>query len=579
MESKVRFEVSDISQVDNSSNDDFFIAKMRFLSCGENSHHLNISEEVLRRDAKTALGKWVVADYQEYLGDVGSHSDTEKIVGVIPRDSEITFEESDNGLFACAEVILSKIYASDVYDIFTKDNKRSVSVEMRTISNQNDEKLIEKLEIFGITILGKAIQPSCTLSDIVVTKFSEEKANEYYHNQKEVNSLKHFAEERRKLMAEKTYKVNKTELKDTAWGNIDKTSLRNVVMSAKNKDKIAHDVYALVEDNWESSPSEHLKYPLMELVGDTFYYNRGALSSALGYAKKENESEVVAKVEKLYKKFKLEEGDKAKMENKEFAIQGREAWGDVISQVEKHEGGHVYVDSVEKDKIIYTTKDGVRYDVKADVEVGKDDKTVDAKIDWATKKKSEDQADIHKFEDESNEEDEDDVHDDIKRDKDEKKMSYNAYVDVGAMNEMLENETEEYKKLLKDNVNLDDMNVIMADYLVKAKRVDELECKLAEIDKEKEDKEKMSIVDKTFEDLKCAIPEKDVADFKEKANGVKFSEIDSWVNEVKLFAYENGTPKKEESEVNVFSFAGNDDVFSKYENSSNKDVFSKYLNK
>lgn len=42
----------------------------------------------------------------------------------------------------------------------------------------------------------------------------------------------------------------------------------------------------LVEDGWEDAPSEHLKYPVMELKGDTFVYNRDGLSSALGYAKK-----------------------------------------------------------------------------------------------------------------------------------------------------------------------------------------------------------------------------------------------------------------------------------------------------
>jgi hypothetical protein len=70
-----------------------------------------------------------------------------------------------------------------------------------------------------------------------------------------------------------------------------------------------HDVYALVEDGWEESPSEHLKYPIMELSGDTFYYNRYGLASALAYAKQENETEVVSKVMKLYKKFKLDDGE------------------------------------------------------------------------------------------------------------------------------------------------------------------------------------------------------------------------------------------------------------------------------
>jgi hypothetical protein len=43
----------------------------------------------------------------------------------------------------------------------------------------------------------------------------------------------------------------------------------------------------------------------MQLVGDTFVYNKGGLSAALGRAKAQNESEVVSKVEGLYKKLGL----------------------------------------------------------------------------------------------------------------------------------------------------------------------------------------------------------------------------------------------------------------------------------
>ena len=80
-------------------------------------------------------------------------------------------------------------------------------------------------------------------------------------------------------------------------------------MKAINKATLVKSVYALVEDGWQDAPSEHLKYPIMQLVGDTFYYNRGALASALAYAKQENESAVISKVEKLYKKFKLNEDE------------------------------------------------------------------------------------------------------------------------------------------------------------------------------------------------------------------------------------------------------------------------------
>ncbi|MEG1044092.1 MAG: hypothetical protein RSF81_04860 [Oscillospiraceae bacterium] len=583
MENKVKFAVNDIVAIDDKSSKDFFIAKMKFLSCGDNSQGLIISEEILRRDASTALGKWVVADFQPWVNDVTTHTSNEKIVGVIPRDSVITFEDSDNGVFACAEVILSKVYASEVYNIFTKDNKRSVSVEMRTISDEKDENIIERFEIFGITILGKATKPSCELSDITITKFSADEANEYYHSQKDnLTNLKQFAEKRKNELTEnKAYKVDKSKgaMVDTSWSDVDKNSMREKIMEAKNKSTLVKDVYLLVENDWENAPSEHLKYPIMQLQGDTFVYNRNAISSAKAYAEKENEQSVIDKLNTIYNKLELnkkEEG--AKMAKEKFAIQGREAWGDIIAQVKKHEGEKIYVDSVEKDHIIYT-KDKVRYIVEADVEVGKDDKNVAATIKWETVKKDSQQK---KFDD-------DEADNDCENDKDEgaidteHKLSYNAYVDVGAMNEMLEKETQEYKDLITNKFNLNDMNVIMSDYLAKTKRVSELECEMAEIDKAKEDVKKKEIVDETFANLKSEITKDKVKEFTDKAKEFSLADINKWVDEVKLFAYDNGTPKSSKTEnTQLFSFAGNNEsVFIKHstDTNTNTSVFAKHLNK
>lgn len=92
-----------------------------------------------------------------------------------------------------------------------------------------------------------------------------------------------------------------------AWGDVDKTELRHKVLTAKNYKTLVHDVYAQVEEGWEDAPSEKLKYPIMLIEGDTAVYARYGLSSALGYAKAENNTSVVSKVEKLYKTINIEE--------------------------------------------------------------------------------------------------------------------------------------------------------------------------------------------------------------------------------------------------------------------------------
>jgi len=92
---------------------------------------------------------------------------------------------------------------------------------------------------------------------------------------------------------------SKEAMSDKPWGEVDKTNLRNKVLDASNYKELVHKVYALVEEGWEEAPSEKLKYPIMEIKGGKAVYNKDGLASALGYAKKEDEKEVISKVEKI----------------------------------------------------------------------------------------------------------------------------------------------------------------------------------------------------------------------------------------------------------------------------------------
>lgn len=113
-----------------------------------------------------------------------------------------------------------------------------------------------------------------------------------------------------------TIKVDKSKdsVSDKEWGEVDKTELRKKVLNAKNYKSLVYDVYAEVEENWEDSPSSKLKYPIMLIEDNVAVYARYGLSSALGYAKAENNTSVIDKVEKLYETLKINEKEE-KMEN------------------------------------------------------------------------------------------------------------------------------------------------------------------------------------------------------------------------------------------------------------------------
>lgn len=349
LEKLINFAVDTIQQIqfDDYDEKEFAIAKVGFLSTRPNSHGLEISEEVLRECASTVLGKWMVAKMNWLGTDATTHVPSEHIMGSFPKDQDVEFVEDDDGyLRAYATAIISKRYAKDYCKMFDDDNERAVSVEMAVVT-ENGEDINDKVlsfNIVGVTTLGKNVAPSCPESDVTMIRFSQEDADAYFNKMNEHNltPLKKFAKERIESMA-KTYKIDKSKeaMSDKAWGDVDKTVMRDKIMEASNKATLVKAVYMLVEDGWEEAPSEHLKYPVMELKGDTFVYNRDGLASALGYAKKEDETTVVNKIEKIYKKLDLDDNEGGKEEKmaeiKFSAVNIGDLWGRVYAVIREHD--------------------------------------------------------------------------------------------------------------------------------------------------------------------------------------------------------------------------------------------------
>lgn len=598
MKKLLSFSLDDIQLYEDDDNQDFAIAKLAFLSDGNNSHKNPISLEVLKRDASTALGKFVIGEYNMLKTDTTTHTNNEQIYGYVPPNGKISFETKDNKTFAICDAVISKLYALPIVDMFKKDNQRWVSCEF-TAELEKDEDLICDGEdnpilgfnIRGITILGKQIKPSCAGAEMKMMKFSEKDAEGYYNTKHNTSTvLKEFAERRRERMAGKTIKVNKTELKETPWRDVDKTALKDKVMAASNRDTLVKDVYALVEDGWEDAPSEHLKYPIMEISGDTAYYNRYGLAAALAYAKKENVQSVVDKVEKLYKKFKIdEEGDEKKMsESKKFAsneLEGRPLYAEVIKRIHDKLGDHLYVEGIYSDKIVVRNeKTKELMDIPADIKLGKDDEDMKIEIDYDGMKKSKVQKDFsekkkmedddahstdekdkeevdkdkkddgeeHDEEDEDARADDDEEEDKEKMSKSSKKMSLDSYAESAALLEMLENETEEYRDLANDVLKEmadEDKTIIM-------KRVIGMAKELTDLRKFKCDKEmeaKQFEVNKTLMEVKEDLSEKEFEDLKEEGMACKFEDMSAFQNKVKAFAFDKKKGVKVESTNKQFA--------------------------
>lgn len=315
MQREYNFAVEEIKRIEFSDYDEqeFSIARLGFISTRPNSHGIGIDEDCLRSSAPSALGMWIVA--KMFMGDATIHESDEHIVGMIPKDQDIEFFEDDDGyLRAYCDAIISKRYAADFCEIFENDNERAVSIEATFTMKPDDENEAESFDIKGVTVLGKRIKPSCPESDITFVRFSESDAEDYYHARhgNAVSNLTKFVEMRKHSMAEKKYVSHPINTsKDAVYtGEWDGNKAKQDLIKEKNYKSLAPKVCLNLEEGWEGREVTKLGYPVMGLFGSEWRYSTRALTSALAYAKQNDEQEVLNKLKEIYDKLDLNEEGK-----------------------------------------------------------------------------------------------------------------------------------------------------------------------------------------------------------------------------------------------------------------------------
>lgn len=545
----IQFSIDDIQSVATEESVEFAIAKIAVLSTKPNSHKINITKEILKRDGKSILGKWVVADFNGT--DATTHTSQEKIVGIIPNDQELEFVENEDGSVTMfAEAVISKIYATEVYNLFKSHNFRNVSVEMGTA---DDEELddgsidISGLCIYGVTILGLSVGGSCPDANMSIVRFSCNDADEYYHN-----IMKKFDESQ-------SHPIDKSK-EAVDMGSWDGDKAKDDLLKEKNFKTLAKSVCLLLEDGWEDKEKGALKYPVMNLKNGKWVYNAQGLSSARAYGEQHDPS-VADKAISIQKKlglYKDNDSDKEeKMEkdmNKDFS-NSEDKEKDVIMSDNKDEKDMACGDDKEKEMACGNKEMAS----ESEDEKLKEEKKEEDSIKDEEKKMS-DESEDEKLKEEK--EEEDDIEDE------EKKFSLNAYVDEGAMLSMLEKETEENKALVEQVVKEFSANDIVSKILELAKENAELKAEKKLADVEKAEKKFSAIMASVKEDL----DEKTFAELSEEGKNLSFEELGGFENKVKAFAYEATKKNKEinnEEDVMKFASSNNENI------ENDNDVFNR----
>ena len=522
------FAITD-AEILNENKDSRFLT-MECLVCrsGENSHRIPITRDAIKDAAPTLQGVPLLAEFTYDDNDFYGHGvyEEENMVGFFVEE-EPQLVEQDGELYIKGKAKLWKRYFPQAVDILKRKNGEApMSMEMECLdweeATPTKDGIVNKFQFLGVTLL--SVKPSIQGSKARVLSFSEMK-DEY--NKENQSELEKFSEERRKFMAQK-YKINKTELKTTPWGDVDKTAMRNKIMKAINKATLVKSVYALVEDGWQDAPSEHLKYPIMELVGDTFYYNRYALSSALAYAKQENETSVINKVEKLYKKFNLDDeggDDKNMAEDKKKKMS---------EETLENQETEVMEEQVESEDVEDMSEEEMQ-----DEETFADD---DEEVDKADEDDEPDDDDPEGS-DENAEEFEESECSDNEEEMCDGKMSLDVNAYAGAMLEMLKAETDEQRDEARKLGLSDDekLNIVMEECY-------SIACELAELRQFRIDtlKEKTAFeTTQILAEVKQDLPQDKYAELEAEAGKCQFEEVEDFRVKARAFAYEFGVKKKD----------------------------------
>lgn len=545
MQKDVKFQLEDAVEYpewcDNYPEHKFTVFKCCFLSTKPNAHKLDISNDVLRRDAQSILGNMLVAKIQN--GDATTHLPSEIQYGYFPREQEIEFVEEDGITKAYAYAVVSKHYSKELNNIFEFDNLRNSSVEMTvTTDKDEDEGKVVALDIFGLTVLGKAVNGSCPDADIKMVRFSTEDADAYFAKSDSLSNLKQFVEERKQSMAEKkTYKIDKSkEAMSTAdWGNYDKAAMRDKIMDAKNRDTLVKSVYLLVEDGWKDAPSEHLKYPVMQLDGDTFVYNRNALSAALAYAKQNDETEVVNKIKAIYKKLDLDDDSERKEDKKmaeiEFsAVNIGDLWGMLWAAIEERQNWEYGIQGIyeEDNKKFAIVTDRAKTMYRLDFSLTEDgltlaDEVVEVKQEFTET-------------------------DNIKRFAEPENVAEYRLADCG--------ECDEHKE--EQEMSADEMKAKMAqlekDIESRDNIIMEKDAELEELRKfkaEVEEQRKAATVESIMAECKEYMSDEQYKEMREEGMACKMAEIDGWTNKVKAVSFSAVKKTTKKNSDGIFRFA------------------------
>lgn len=236
-----------IESFSQTENPNLLKVKIKVMHDGENKNGTKFSLDSIKVAEETIKNTPILA----YILDDGSDFDehnmklkkedgeyklvyVEKPIGVIPTDTEITYETDDEGktYFTVTGYVWAR-YSNEGYDIIQNSESKGVSMEIEILDGEMDEKDnlydIKEFNFLGVTVLGDHVEPA--MYDTKLEKYSLSKSYK-----KELESI-----------YKEIYSLNSKEGEVKIVGNNVKTTVENTenkivgtIENAKFKSTLIH---------------------------------------------------------------------------------------------------------------------------------------------------------------------------------------------------------------------------------------------------------------------------------------------------------------------------------------------------
>jgi hypothetical protein len=359
------------------------------------------SKEVLTKMMETVLGQPVLTyyfpEFDKFGGHEGDSVSKNGIAKRTPKPYGIGF--ADYTQMPKWETYKGKEYLTTTTYLWThrfseelsdldekiknKEIYQSMEVELDYYED-NGIKVVTNANCIGLVMIG--VTPAFTNSSFEKFTLDENiiKDIENFKNEYE-NIIKgnQFFISKELLGTESTIQIDKSKesLSDNAWGDEDKSELKKTCLMAKNWKTLCKSVFLKLEEGWGEGKEGSLGYPVMELIDNKVVYNKYGLSSAKGYATKNNETNVLTSLNKIYKHLELDwdaekdkkkEGEDNKMAKIEFSLNSEQIreildnsltcykyvanWGETNKYwLQAYDETYIYVRDYEEDKCFRIT--------------------------------------------------------------------------------------------------------------------------------------------------------------------------------------------------------------------------------